>query len=702
MTPQQQYQLDFAKEVCPEGYKIISQHSEWSPEAMNCVWSKINKGEDLEDFFKFLPHSGKDDSGLLGRFDKILAFSVVSEISGDRQNQLIANPAETCITYAELNPECSDLELVFNTLIHIFKIKPTTGRVKLSECISKNTLLSTSLMSEGITEAKVILDSLHQLDNSEYALSIIYSADDCNIRGNQLIYALEYCGGDYSLLYKKLGCRDSTMISYINQCIQLNCNFLADGYTLPKAVSDGASFTEGRGFDPPVNCKILKEDNFNKCIKPLELDYSLLSINKTTSLEMGMKILYSLGFEDVYNEEILDLNGKPYVSFLDDGACNNIILHSPSNGSLVVIDCATMGNILFGGMNIMIPIEEENYLDFFQLAEVNRVENNPKRVCVALLGGEDYIESYRTIVSQISPHNPISTTELGYNPHNGIQLPEKYKFRFTTNRDYRHRDVQVLCQVSNTDFRYSLEKMINILNFPNIYKTLPENKKFLYKPYIQDMYKQGMKYGYVGLDISMNSACIGIASCYLDIPSSEIDKYVEGLVSRCKEYTSSVSERMLAEIKRNKDNFYGNSKLVQHVIEEFDIPVKRSPLVNGDDRKKEKSLNSFYKQLQPISNMAIKCNMYGYARLLEHQGDIQLLGSNFSVIYNSHGAYCTGKATVIPSKYWSQTLKKTVSVLTKTYKQPIKEIRFPLKQRFTDIKISPHPEEKGSYLIELQ
>lgn len=100
-TESQNQELNIACKQTKAGYNIISKHPEWSSYAMNIVWNKVLRGEDIDTLIKFIPYSGKNEEGKEGNAGILFSFGSIYNLKGDKQNPLKCDPVEACISYCK-------------------------------------------------------------------------------------------------------------------------------------------------------------------------------------------------------------------------------------------------------------------------------------------------------------------------------------------------------------------------------------------------------------------------------------------------------------------------------------------------------------------------------------------------------------------------------------------------------------------------
>lgn len=702
-TEKQLKQLYMAKSYTSKGYEAIKSHPEWSYLAMNFVWNKIARGEEdsLKDFISYLNVSGLDKEGKLGG-DLLFAYSTIANIKGDERNQLIGNPINIAIAYLTRHPDCSDkTELLYNVLKRCFILRETTDRVKLSQCIESNSDLCTALMSEAVPEAKVIYESmmLESTNLNPMKLSPLYALDDMNIRGKQIVYAYEYCDSSLSDFINSVYNRDGKMIGYVNYKIKSNGDYIkGKRKTVPKAVHGEASFTGGIGFEKPKPCIIMPYEEYTP-VEKKTISYSTREITQSTSESEGIRILKSLGFEPVYMKNQVDIHGKPVTDIGNNTPTTYYILHNPETGAICNISAVLPNHLLYGGMDIMVPYKGNSFISsFLSSVEMNRIDSNKEYSVGRINGGENPVSTYKSFIEQVDCVN--DTTILGYNGHNGIPIPDYYDFAGDdAGHDYVHANVENMC--GNCNSVWSFARILNCLSIDTLVSKMPEEKQFIYKPFLADRYKWSVNYCYMTLNPESSAVYLGTASLMLGVPKSELDKYAEVMKQEAERYINRDSLLKYLNSKSFLENLYGTSKLVEDFIDEFNIKVKFSPI---DDKNKKRALKLLTKALFPIIDACSKSTITGNVSFKENNGNIYLSAYGTLVVYFKNGnMHVSGKATAVTEEQWKTIIKKAILRIQKVLNKPVKEVRFSLNsgEDFKDISICPHSEEPTSYLIQL-
>lgn len=543
-TERQRSELQLAKGRTEEGYKLISQHPEWGSLVMNVVWTKLSRGEPVDDFIKYAKVTGKDDEGLIGNTNLIFSYRDLTEMESDEKSPLFGDPIYEAIGYLSSHPDVSVNKLLFEVIRRVYMPKHSTGRVKLIECLINSNELATAVMSEGIKESegiytKVIETAGYHMPkdsqrnilgdpfmNSEWnSRSVLLAMDDMNIRGQQLIYAFEYYDKDIHSLVTGLLNRDLKMVEYINYKIQSTGYHLEGSMPImPKATSSGASFTEGMGFNPPEILMISSDEEYSE-VNRVSVDYSTRSIDSTTSLEEGLNILHALGFKDVWKSKLQNISGQKVDIWGDVNYY--LILQNPDNGSICEINSATDKSMTHGGIEIMVPFKtdmsvslkylgavEINVVDGKEDYSVGRIQSN---------GFDDIASIYREFVKAVECEK--DTTVLGYGTWNEMPIPKMYDFEHDTysHKEWKYPQLENFCSQNGL---YNLSSICNCLSLEQFLKQIPKKFWWLYAPFVQDRYTKAMDYCHFQINIESTTVYFGVAVNMLDLSDSEIEKYM--------------------------------------------------------------------------------------------------------------------------------------------------------------------------------
>lgn len=142
-------------------------------------------------------------------------------------------------------------------------------------------------------------------------MNIVLALDDMNIRGQQVIDALDYCDGDSQKLVNLITDRDSDLCAYINKKTAERFRASAKPAKAYVAVTGGASFTEGYLNLREIDL-IMDDGNVDKFlhsdVSKQTADYSKMDIISGTTLDAGIKIAEAHGFELVFKQPVIKGN----------------------------------------------------------------------------------------------------------------------------------------------------------------------------------------------------------------------------------------------------------------------------------------------------------------------------------------------------------------------------------------------------------
>ena len=140
-------------------------------------------------------------------------------------------------------------------------------------------------------------------------INIRLALDDMNIRGQQIIDALDYCDGDSQKLVNLIGWRNSDLCAYINKKTAERFCSSAETTKAYIAVTGGASFTTNRSFMNEDVDLVMDTTNVEKylssSVKKQTIDYSKMDIISGTSMDAGIKIAEAHGFTLVFKQPVI-------------------------------------------------------------------------------------------------------------------------------------------------------------------------------------------------------------------------------------------------------------------------------------------------------------------------------------------------------------------------------------------------------------
>lgn len=352
----------------------IKNHPEWSYDFMNIFINRERENKSLDPMYKAAEYLKEN------------------RLSCDvKQNQIgcnlecVINLVQAIESGININHIADKKDGVIDSDMWLFNLKTTlmknngsdlllSGRVCLTGDIFQDYLL----MSEGIPEAREICNKLSSYNvnsNEENRYnedpfssiasrafdmeSILLTLDDMNIRGQQVVDAVEYAGGTVPSLFEilKTG-RSKELVDYINAktADRISRDNNLSGYV---AVTDGASFDKiGNSFsfrwNPKVNTYKMDATNYEKYLnnkkKSLETDYLKHDIINDVDTETAIKIAEARGFKILKRFD----NGERFGS-----KCESIMMYSDKTGAIITAPKATKNNFCYDGCYLLMIMKNK-------------------------------------------------------------------------------------------------------------------------------------------------------------------------------------------------------------------------------------------------------------------------------------------------------------------------------------------------------
>lgn len=453
-----------------------------------------------------------------------------------------------------------------------------------------NTVLFRAQMTEGNEDAAKIYDSIlyhaYEIDTEAAAewrrtgglgshlmvghMSLL-GLDDMNIRGDQLVSAYEYCDNDMATLLSCIKQRDVRMVDYVNQ--QTALHLVEGSVGAPLAVTYGASFDGNSALLPYEQASLLIIKN----IKPLKVDYAAREIHSGTSYDDAMKILEANGFEKVFDRPI---DVKYAAAWTKDKAVRCVIMHDPKTNAMLKAGAYQNGDedkFCYSGCDMTVftrmpsgGAPSRHLADDYQRNYVKGTDGNLVASTQLTYQGH-LIRNYRNIkdtevdASAVvenpfvgSEHYPLPTlrdyhTEMISQTHTGSQAA----------RDY----------LREGDIPYHIQSVMDCLNLEKALEYMPEDKRGLYKSFLDDKYNQTIEYSYFSNFPAKNSVAMGVAFRLAGTPKSEIDKYFEAACHGGEHMSEGFRKDYNKMMSRHglKQDFYGESKEVQKFLDAFGL-----------------------------------------------------------------------------------------------------------------------------------
>lgn len=717
-TEGQEKEIKLAKEMGDtKGLEVIYQHPEWSPILMNVVRYRIKEGKNFDRLVEYGKATGKDSDGLIGKIHLLMVFSVIEKMNKEATLDTI----RVAIEVLNKNNDISENQLIWECIRECYLVKESTRRVRLTGYLADDFRATKALLSEGDDtigdlldniryEASSVLGKTKEMDNFfgghlVPGFSICLGLDDMNIRGKQIKWGYEYCDKSFDSFILSVKSRDQKMVDYINQRSAEDGKNSQSLYA-PKAVISGASFTDGIGFNSPINC-IINATDFDSYIEnsvPVKkVDYGTREIRHTTPTKEALKILEVLGFRVIYNETKLDLLGKEFGGFSDEET-RYIIMHNPETGAIMYADNASAKSFRYGSCNILVPYKHSSKSLFNYNVEQNIIEglNREKQdnsLCVGRINTNNIIKEYKSFISAVSFIE--DTTVLGYNAYNGIPIPVTYNTIYPP-RDYsyKHKNIEYMMVGGTGMSSHTISSFANLLNAEKKIELVPEDSQWIYKPFLDNKYKWVLTGGYFANSVQENSVLLGIVFSILGTPDSEIEKYYQTALGMFDRHIDKENCLKLLSSRSVKESFFGKSKEVADFLDEFGFtPAKYN---RHTEIQKKKIMLKFDQSLSVIRKLLRGCNATGEWTLYEDRGITYLKGSTGRVTLGGGMITVDGCCRRYTDNLWYKAISGTIDRLVKSIKKPLKEIRFVVEAKSSSIEISKSKTEAKSFGVILK
>ncbi len=569
----QMHEIEYAKENTKEGDLIdivgeLQKHPEYDSTLMNTLRNRWANGNPCVELLEFCKIWGPDDKGHIGSY-KVL------EEYWDWEDKV---PGEIMNSYSRTFKDKGIKYCVFKAAEEVFGLRKRNSRIKLTEDILNHRGKLFSVMAEGDVEAYGILEKieymtgqLHQNESrawGEFSAGALGShlmpgkmrmlgLDDMNIRGRQLVYAFEYADMSYEALIKLISDNDENMVKYVNKKMYEDLS-KSDEHAVPKAVTVGASFD-----DPTWNdILFLTSHDWMEIeeygdVKPLSTDWEHAEIVNFVPKTDAIKIMEANGFHIVHRRVP---TGAEY---------EEIIFHNKETGAIASCG-ATDDNCCYGGFTIAIAHSGREY-GFNGGVQTNSLDNGE--------GYKSRMTYQNALMSNYDKYkhlDPIKdTTVLGYGLDDEIPIPAMiYTNKFVIHRDWKHNE---LCGIMR-DNSYQLTEFINCLYVNVTYRELAEEDKWLYKPFMDCYWYNVLKASYFCNSVYNNCIILGAVLKVAGVPKEQIDLLYEEIHRQCEFYDDRNPSRgwnncstYVGTLEDSKKSLYGSDKLVDYLIDEFDL-----------------------------------------------------------------------------------------------------------------------------------
>lgn len=563
----------------------IKNHPEWSGTFMNFYLNSEGKGEDCSAYFivaQWLSESklpGDAKKGTIGNDMNILSDAINLARKG------VSLPKELPMKDGEVDEFMLRwvlMQMLYNT---DGRERLKSGRYAYGDHVGM--LDDGVFFSEGIKEADDALTELCRTcshyteqqspDGNAYAyLAMKLALDDMNIRGQQILDAVEYAGNVqelYRLLNRPLpeSTRAPEIAKYVNRKA---AERIRDGKSKaePVAVDGGASFD--KAFTPVLQCHNpelaakhyrmteIDYEQYLAGIKKLDEDYKNIDVINGTNLNLALRACQARGFEMVRMGGVRD-----------DGS-RGILLWNPVTGAFVTFDSAQEDNACYGGGDLDFFDAGKEHISWRMLSHGSSggVHDYEEAIWHQLTYHHGLFREYDQIAGMLHAED-VDWERIGFGITR-IPFCEYYKSPYFNEpklaEKIGYKDAHMICDMGG----FHLQQFINLvltyydgeidISHAAPYKivkrdTMPRQCLNIFILWVGEM-NETMK-------------LMRLAKLMLQMPDEEFKKFTDALYERCVDENKKQQERIGAEenpvVKRRmKEDFkdyvkaYGRNKRV--------------------------------------------------------------------------------------------------------------------------------------------
>lgn len=193
---------------------------------------------------------------------------------------------------------------------------------------------------------------------------------------------------------------------------------------------------------------------------------------------------------------------------------------------------------------------------------------------------------------------------------------------------------------------------------------------------------------------------MGIVFSILGTPDSEIEKYYQTALGMFDRHINKENCLKLLNSRSVKESFFGKSKEVADFLDEFGFtPTKYN---KHTESQKKKIMVKFDQSLSVIRKLLRGCNATGEWTLYEDRGITYLKGSTGRVTLGGGMITVDGCCRGYTDNLWYKAISGTIDRLVKSIKKPLKEIRFVVEAKSSNIEISKSKTEAKSFDVILK
>lgn len=349
----------------------IFQHTDWPPNLMNICWNRERSKEPIKSLYSVAEYVntnfgvypiGKEFSdnitillSLVSIADNNGTFPEVSRNADGSVNRSMTVYKMVQSKYrAEGVSRLVTHRLSLNTIPELdYKLVMAEGDEQAYDIVNQLGNYASTAAEEGSLFGSVFESRAWNMS------SIILELDDMNIRGKQLVYALDYVDGVIEKLYEILSSRSRStsdeLRRYINHRTAMEYKNRDSEFPM-NAVSHGASFQRmgsmhsiTTDYEPVIMSGEMLNAARNDKIEPLKTDWSKVEIQNSVSIAVAKRACEARGFKLVR-----DVIRKGHF---EDETLHSLIWYNPDKGDYIKASSAKDTDLVYGGAELFMVRE---------------------------------------------------------------------------------------------------------------------------------------------------------------------------------------------------------------------------------------------------------------------------------------------------------------------------------------------------------
>ena len=584
----------------------IKKHPEWSGTFMNYFLHAEGKGEGLRPFYEVADWLHKhplpsDAGGQIGCSSTV--FSNLLEIY--RLGHSLPENLPLTST-GEVDEFMFQFQLIRDKLKYKGHPQLISGRLCMNDI---NLLEDDYVLAEGNREAYEIFCSLGsmsqhnfkgpvspgdrfgQIANNIWAnTSIKLGFDDMNIRGIQILDALEYADGSIQKLYEHMSqpfpndTRDPNIYKYCNMkaAQRIRDKVSTSEYI---AVSGGASMDKQdmkdsmlMGYRNPelipyrYKMSVLNYMEYLEDIQPIKTDWSKIDIISNTRKEEAIKAAEARGFKVICTTGTRDRWGD---------TCQAIMMYNDKTGAFIHMPMAQDSNACYGGCSMDFWSKQSIPWQMLQHASGGGLHHYEGMIWHQVTYNEGLFSSYDNITDMLSA-SEIDWNKLGFVGLNCIPVPQYYEKPFNRENELAIEVGFPLAHMMCDMGGYRMQCMLNTLiahydqsidceACPQYSQIKDDNIAFAAAAYHLSTWSLG--------DVEESLKLCRLAKLYLKMPDEEYAKLIAAVRNQMKER----DERELSRINDPQNPDFVKQRLKSEFRSLDDYCVEHIQLAYGFD-----------------------------------------------------------------------------------------------------------------------